>query len=170
MQPGTKIGLAIIGAGTAGLLLVGIIAIAIANSQRGEPAAPQRRANAPAPHPTRQPAPRPRVSPSPEDADGIAVQGVAGAAVIFGVSMGVFLVLILSLIVVQILILVWVVKDARARGADGGVWLLVILLAPFLGLLIYLLSRPPGMLLPCSHCGQRRLHYLAVCPVCAQKD
>jgi hypothetical protein len=69
-------------------------------------------------------------------------------------------------IVTDVLILVWVVKDARARGADGAAWLIVILLAHVVGLVVYLASRPAGPLVRCPNCGNKRLDYLRSCPTC----
>jgi disulfide bond formation protein DsbB len=131
---------------------------------------------------TKYPARRPSYSPpqrqrEPEVQPFAAEQEVdtsaaAAGAVFLGVGMA-FLIGIalfgILIVVAQILILVWVVKDARARGADGGIWLIVILLTDIVGLLVYLASRPSGLLVPCSHCGNRRLDYLHICPICGRE-
>lgn len=94
----------------------------------------------------------------------------ATAGTILGLSLLSFVLLLivspLIFLVTEVLILAWVVKDARARGSDGAVWLIVIWMSWLLGLLVYLASRPPGMLTPCEHCGNRRLDYLKRCPYC----
>jgi hypothetical protein len=93
----------------------------------------------------------------------------AAGAVFLGLGLT-FLLLIIALpllwIVVSILLLVWVVKDAPTRGADGGIWLIVILLVGPIGFPVYLASRPAGLLIPCAHCGNQRLDYLKTCPIC----
>jgi hypothetical protein len=172
MQPGTKLALGIIGAGLFGILIVGIVAVAHRSSRTAE--TPQVRTKQPASRPSYSP---PRSQREPEDRPSEAAKEVdasaAAGAVFLGLSMafaiGLALLGVLTL-VAQILILVWVVKDARARGADGGVWLIVVLIAPFIGLLVYLASRPPGLLAACSHCGNRRLDYLRVCPICGRDN
>ena len=37
----------------------------------------------------------------------------------------------------------WVARDARSRGMEPGVWVPVVLLLSWLGLIIYLVSRQP---------------------------
>jgi hypothetical protein len=66
----------------------------------------------------------------------------------------------------DVLMLAWVVKDARSRGIEGGIWVVVILMANMLGLLVYLASRPAGSLIPCHHCGYNRLDYAKRYPHC----
>jgi hypothetical protein len=66
-----------------------------------------------------------------------------------------------------VLMLVFVVRDCRNRGVDNGaLWMLVVANTHFVGLLVYLASRPHGSLIGCEHCGNRRLPYVAVCPHC----
>lgn len=46
-------------------------------------------------------------------------------------------------LVVEIIILVWVYKDAKARGVDNpAVWLILIIFTGLIGLIIYLVVRP----------------------------
>jgi hypothetical protein len=73
---------------------------------------------------------------------------------------------ILAVIVLYIVMLVWVARDAKARGMDGGVWLFLVLFTGLIGLLIYVLSRPQGNLVPCAKCANKRLQASAVCPHC----
>ena len=97
-------------------------------------------------------------TPRPEDAAGFAVCAGCGA----------FLVIIpLVIIALNIALLVWVAKDAKARGMDTpALWMIVVLMTSFIGLIVYLFSRPAGNLVPCPHCGNRRLEASAVCPTC----
>jgi len=73
----------------------------------------------------------------------------------------------LAIIVLNIALLVWVNKDAKSRGMESPVvWMLVVLFTSFIGLIIYLLSRPKGDLVPCPRCGGKKLPILAKCPHC----
>jgi len=75
-----------------------------------------------------------------------------------------FFVIVLA---INIAILVWVQKDAKARGMDNPVlWMIVVLLTSWVGLIIYILSRPKGELVVCASCGQKRMQGLAKCPSC----
>lgn len=82
-------------------------------------------------------------------------------------GMGIFAILIpIAFFVVNILLLVWVAKDAKARGMSGIGWMILVFFTSLLGLLIYILSRPKGNLIECSHCGNKRLEASAKCPHC----
>lgn len=170
MQPGTKVALCIIGTCAAGLVLIGISALAH-HASRTQP-------RVHSPQPLRPPTYRVRPASTPAETDlpeadpAVAAAGAAAGAAFLGTFFGIMLIcgiFAVFVVVAQILILVWVVKDARARGADGGVWLLVILLFPLIGLLVYVASRPPGILIPCSFCGNRRLDCLRLCPTCQRE-
>ena len=59
------------------------------------------------------------------------------ALLIFG---GIIL-LIIGLIAVWILLAVWVYRDAKKRGMEATLWLLVVLLTGIIGLIVYLIVR-----------------------------
>jgi hypothetical protein len=66
-----------------------------------------------------------------------------------------------------IALLVWVAKDAKARGLDNSIlWMVLVMFTSLLGLVIYLLSRPKGNLIACPRCGNKRLEASAKCPHC----
>jgi hypothetical protein len=121
----------------------------------------------------RAPGPGPVWSPAP--AEDVVARGVARAeagatTVVFLGVMLVWVVLALLFLVAWLLMLIWVVKDCRDRGVDGGVlWMLAILVLHFVGLIIYLASRPQGPLVPCNSCGNRRLAYAKLCPHCGRE-
>ncbi len=48
----------------------------------------------------------------------------------------------LVIFIIWILLAVWVYKDAKKRGENAVLWLLVVLLTGIIGLIIYLLVRP----------------------------
>ena len=80
---------------------------------------------------------------------------------------GVMLLIPIGILALNIYLLVWVSKDAKARGLDNAVlWMIVVLVFSLPGLLIYLLSRPKGELMACSTCGNKRLRTSAKCPSC----
>ena len=67
----------------------------------------------------------------------------------------------------NIALLVWVARDAKARGLDNSVvWMVLVMFTSVIGLLIYILSRPKGNLVECAVCHNRRLQASAQCPHC----
>lgn len=90
----------------------------------------------------------------------------AGCAGCFacGVVPMIFLVAIVAL---HIAILVWVAKDARSRGMDNAVlWMILVILTGLIGLVVYLLARTQGNLIPCPNCHNNRLQVSVRCPHC----
>ena len=80
---------------------------------------------------------------------------------------GTFFFLIAAVVVINFLLLVWVARDAKARGMDGAViWMLLVFFTGIVGLVIYLLSRPNGQLIRCGRCGNDRLMAARTCPHC----
>lgn len=74
---------------------------------------------------------------------------------------------IIGLIVLNVLLLVWVAKDAKARGMDNSViWMLVVMFLGVLGLVLYLLARPQGVLTRCHRCSNKRMAAAVACPSC----
>ena len=84
-----------------------------------------------------------------------------------GGCLGLMLVCLVAIVALDIALLVWVARDAKARGMDSAVlWMLLVMFASLFGLLIYLFSRPQGNLLQCPTCGNKRLQASARCPHC----
>ena len=78
-----------------------------------------------------------------------------------------FLLIPLVFFVLSVSLLVWVAKDARARGMDVAIlWMLLVFFLNLLGLLIYIFARPQGNLVPCPNCGNKRLQASVKCPHC----
>ena len=62
---------------------------------------------------------------------------------------------------------IWVYRDAKSRGMDNAVLLTIVtMITGILGLIIYLLMRPKGNLVPCPSCQKKRLEGSAKCPHC----
>ena len=98
------------------------------------------------------------IAASPEDENAAAGCLACGGGLLF---------LMIGLVVLNIVLLVWVARDARARGMDNSVvWMILVLVTGVLGLIIYFFSRPKGDLVVCSRCGNKRLQASARCPHC----
>ena len=94
--------------------------------------------------------------------DQAAAASAAGCAVC-----STFLFIPILFFVVSVALLVWVAKDARARGMDVAIlWMLLVFFLNLLGLLIYIFARPQGNLIPCPNCGNKRLQASVKCPHC----
>ena|SRR5882724_932954 len=75
--------------------------------------------------------------------------------------------IVLAVIALNVALLVWVAKDAKNRGMDNAVlWMILVMLTGLIGLIIYILTRPQGNLIPCPHCGNKRMQVSAKCPHC----
>jgi small-conductance mechanosensitive channel len=73
----------------------------------------------------------------------------------------------LVVIVLNIVLLVWVARDAKSRGMDSAVlWMVLVMFTSLIGLIIYIFSRPQGNLVKCKSCGNKRLQVSAKCPHC----
>jgi uncharacterized membrane protein YhaH (DUF805 family) len=78
-----------------------------------------------------------------------------------------FIFIPIVLFVLNIALLIWVARDAKARGMDSAVlWMLLVFFTSFIGLIIYLSSRPQGNLVRCPNCGNQKLQAAVRCPHC----
>jgi putative component of membrane protein insertase Oxa1/YidC/SpoIIIJ protein YidD len=92
--------------------------------------------------------------------------GAAGCLGCAGLG-GFLIVLIIGLFVSWIALLVWVVRDFRARSADNPIlWMLLVLFFHVVGLIIYLFARPKGTFVQCPNCKGNKLAHLQTCPQC----
>lgn len=92
----------------------------------------------------------------------------AGAAcAVCGAGMGAMILIPIIIFALNIALLVWVARDAKARGMDSAIlWMALVLFTSVIGLIIYIFSRPQGELVQCQHCGNKRLRSSAKCPTC----
>jgi len=89
----------------------------------------------------------------------------AGAAGCFACSG--LLGFLVALFVLNIAILVWVARDAKARSMDSAIlWMLLVMFTGPLGLVIYLFTRPQGNVIQCQNCHNKRLQASVKCPHC----
>jgi hypothetical protein len=80
---------------------------------------------------------------------------------------GTFIFIPIAFAVLSIALLVWVARDAKARGMDSAVlWMLLVFFLNLVGLVIYIFARPQGNLVPCPNCGNQRLQASVKCPHC----
>jgi len=97
----------------------------------------------------------------PSDAETCAACGTCGA------GMGVMILIPVAIFALNIALLVWVARDAKARGLDSSIlWMALVFFTSVIGLIIYIFSRPQGELVQCPHCGNKRLRSSAKCPTC----
>ena len=74
----------------------------------------------------------------------------------------------IAIVVLNVALLVWVARDAKARGMDSAVlWMILVMFTSVIGLIIYVFSRPQGNLIQCQHCNNKRLQASARCPHCS---
>jgi putative membrane protein insertion efficiency factor len=89
-------------------------------------------------------------------AGGACVGGCLGSLIMLGVHFAVMIVC---------MIFVW--KDAKARGDSNAViWLILTFFLTWIGAIVYFVARPKGDLTPCPQCKQKRLPTLPKCPHC----
>lgn len=106
------------------------------------------------------------ISPSLRALSAFAQQGAEDDALACAACGSIALVMAI-IFIINIAILVWVARDAKARGmASPAGWLILIFFTGIVGLIIFILSRPKGNLSPCPHCGNKRLEAMVKCPHC----
>ncbi|MBI2477277.1 MAG: Hsp70 family protein [Planctomycetia bacterium] len=100
-----------------------------------------------------------KVEPSPEGAAAACAGcGACGAGVVA---------IPILYFILNIALLVWVARNAKARGMDSAViWMILVMFTNLLGLVIYLFARPQGNLIRCASCGNNRLQASRQCPHC----
>ncbi|MCE1248773.1 MAG: PLD nuclease N-terminal domain-containing protein [Firmicutes bacterium] len=96
---------------------------------------------------------------------GLAFAGRGDAAAATGV-MCFAGVISLVMLAVSIYIMVWVYKDAKNRGTEPILWLILVFFTGIIGLVIYYFVRPQGILTACHNCGKPKLDTLPQCPHC----
>ena len=97
---------------------------------------------------------------------------------LFGLSAAVCGVFILIWFIIFILIAIWVYRDAEKRGSSGALWLIIVILLGIIGIIIWLIVRPPiggkptqqapGTGRICPACGRPIPMDAQVCPYCGK--
>ncbi len=102
---------------------------------------------------------------SPGDPDPTA--GCAACGTCGGAGMAMLIIVPIVYFALNLALLVWVARDAKSRGMDSSIlWMALVMFTGFIGLFIYLMSRPQGNLATCTYCGNQRLQASARCPHC----
>ena len=71
------------------------------------------------------------------------------------------------IIALNFALLVWVARDAKARGMDSAMlWMILVMVTSVVGLALYIFSRPQGNVVQCSNCHNKRLQASVKCPHC----
>lgn len=112
------------------------------------------------------PSASPAYSPSAEDA--AAVAGVAGLG--FACCFLYFL-LIAVAAGGWIFTAIWIMRDAKSRQSENAQLVTVLGWIPFtwvIALIVHLVTRPKGNLVPCPNCQKKRLEGSAICPHCGR--
>ncbi len=98
-------------------------------------------------------------SPTPDAAGAVAGAGCCGSMIF--ITMLPFIILALN-----IGLMIYVAKDARARGMEGAVWIILMLVLGVIGFLIYECAKTKGTLVTCKNCRNQRLMGSKSCPHC----
>ena len=97
-----------------------------------------------------------------------------------GLFTGVMCIIPIIAIIIGIVLAIWVYKDAEKRDSSGALWLIIVLITGLLGLIIWLIVRPPiGGKKPntsaatssdrrCPSCGRIIPDDARVCPYCGK--
>lgn len=91
---------------------------------------------------------------------------------------GALCVIPILLFIVWLFICVWVYRDAEKRGKNGALWLIICLLFGIIGLIIWVIVRPPETSFyekkrdtrrSCPDCGREIPFDANICPYCGKK-
>lgn len=101
-----------------------------------------------------------------------------------GLFAGAFCLVWVVMLIIWIAIGVWMYKDAEKRGKSGALWLIIGLLLGIIGLIVWLIVRPPEPSFyekqgeqresqeerrRCPECGRNIPFDASVCPYCGKK-
>lgn len=96
---------------------------------------------------------------------------VAGAAGIGAACCFMYFLCIAVGLAVYIFTAIWIMRDAKSRQSENAQLVTVLGWIPFtwwIGLIVHLVTRPKGNLVPCPNCQKKRLEGSAICPHCGQ--
>jgi len=92
------------------------------------------------------------------------------APIACGMGIAACVIAVISMLVaigIQVFMMVFTYKDAKARGDQNAVlWLVLIFFLHWVGFVVYIIARPKGDLTPCPNCHQKKLDILTKCPHC----
>jgi Na+/H+-dicarboxylate symporter len=95
---------------------------------------------------------------------------------LFGLFAGALCIIPLIIFIIWIILAIWVYKDAQKRGSSGALWLIIVIFTGIIGLIIWLVVRPPiggetaaESKRMCPNCGRPIPMDARACPYCAKK-
>jgi len=79
--------------------------------------------------------------------------------------------------VIFLVVAIWVYRDAEKRGKSGALWLIIVIILGLIGIIIWLIVRPPIGGEPkkessnrrCPNCGRIIPEDAVTCPYCSKK-
>lgn len=60
----------------------------------------------------------------------------------FAIGLGTIIIFLLGWFVISIILCIWVYRDAKQRGEEAILWLIVVLIVNLIGVIIWLIVRP----------------------------
>ena len=98
-----------------------------------------------------------------------------------GLFTGALCIIPILMFIIWVILAVWVYKDAEKRGSSGALWLIIVIITGIIGLIIWLVVRPPiggkktedttstgGDDRRCPNCGRVIPLDANVCPYCGK--
>lgn len=92
-------------------------------------------------------------------------EDAAACAVCGGFGLMFMIILVVSL-AISIALAFWVYNDAKSRGDNAVLWVIVVIAFNLMGLVVYLIARTKGDLADCPKCGKKKLSTAEFCPHC----
>lgn len=93
-------------------------------------------------------------------------------------GLGLACILPIIMLIIGIVLAIWVYKDAEKRGSSGALWLIIVIFTGIIGLIIWLVVRPPiggkpqqqgpGTGRVCPNCGRPIPMDARTCPYCGK--
>ena len=113
----------------------------------------------------------------PSDFDELFSERETSTLTFWGFTGLVCIVIPLIALIIGIVLAVWVYKDAQKRGSSGALWLIIVIFTGIIGLIIWLVVRPPiggekkaaSSERRCPNCGRVIPDDARACPYCAKK-
>jgi hypothetical protein len=115
--------------------------------------------------------PEPSASSTAEMSDAAAAAAAAGIFGVYGACCFFQVLLWLVMVGGWIFTGIWVMNDAKSRNSENAQLVTILAWIPatwVIGLIVHLVTRPKGNLVPCPHCQKKRLEGSATCPHCHQ--
>ncbi len=86
-------------------------------------------------------------------------------------EIGMFILLAsMLLLIIETLLMIWIYEDSLKRGMPSpAIWILIVVIIPLIGIILYFVLRPQGEMKKCGHCRKEKLEILVECPHCKDR-